>query len=339
MARESSVIRALSLLALTFFCTACLGEAYKLDQQELRRLASIPEVERGSEVRGTQLFGRGDHPQPERREPSSGEVAAGTIVVGAANLAAASRARRRRRGNGSRNSARAAGTGLAIVGVAVVLSAVAVVGGVIALGIEEGRRFEGSLELHPTHRLHLRRARTGHLMWRDVRLTELTPELAEWADSAIVDERDGYIERLFRAPLDRRGAFTSIYGAFGGVEGTQWGGGIRLHAGVFPIQHLGLVAIVDFGGGGRQLHTRLGGEVQAFAPALARMHLGAYVESGSLRTRRRDDGLGAQTSAFVGGGAIVQLDVMTRMSFDMRGGMWWAPDGIRPTFSVGFSVY
>lgn len=240
------VIRWISALLIGLACPACLGEAYKIDQQELRRLATQPTEERGSEVRATQLFGQGDHPRTESQRRNrelprnaGAEVAGASVVVAAALVEAGQRRRARHGGSrnggsrdrgsrngGSRNgSGGAAGTALAVGAGVVILAGVTVVGGVLALGIEEGRRFDGTIEMHPTHALYLRRegTRSRRPMWRNVRLTDLTPELAEWADSAVVDERDGYIDELARAPLDRRGLFTSLYGGFSEIEGTQWG--------------------------------------------------------------------------------------------------------------------
>lgn len=185
----------------------------------------------------------------------------------------------------------------------------------------------------------------GRRQWLSIRLDQLDPELASWADGARLDGREGQVHGISRAPLNRRGFVLDssiMLSSLDVLEGRRdFGGGARIGVGGFPIRYLGVLAFADIQGASDIINTRVGGELQGFLPPLGRLHLGLYGEAGWLRSRRdiSDEETQRRARAFGGGGLLLQVDLTTRMALTMRGGLWSADRRAFPTFGLGLSIY
>lgn len=173
---------------------------------------------------------------------------------------------------------------------------------------------------------------------------DVSPEVAAWADGAILDPDEGRVFQLGRAPLNRRGFTLAASGAGGQLEALApegvWGGGVRFGIGGFPIHNLGVQIVTDIQGATGLLNVRFGGELQGFAPALGRANFGLYFEGGIARARRTEESRDfVEASGYYGGGGIFQVELTTRLSFDVRGGFWTTQGRFYPNFGAGFSIY
>lgn len=173
---------------------------------------------------------------------------------------------------------------------------------------------------------------------------DVSPEVAAWADGAILDPDEGRVFQLGRAPLNRRGFALAASGAGGQLETLApegvWGGGVRFGIGGFPIHNLGVQIVTDIQGATGLLNVRFGGELQGFAPAMGRANFGLYFEGGIARARRTEESRDfVEASGYYGGGGIFQVELTTRLSFDIRGGFWSTQGRFYPNFGAGFSIY
>ncbi|MFT5356486.1 MAG: hypothetical protein ACI9KE_003711 [Polyangiales bacterium] len=242
---------------------------------------------------------------------------------------------------GGGGGGRAGGAAIAIV----IVAAYAVGAGILALAASEGARYDGWLQIDGYHRLHLYQNRPGgDRVWIGVPVMDVSPEVAAWADGAILDPSEGRLFQLERSPLNRRGFAISAHGSgsqlYAVTPERVWGGGVRAGIGGFPIHHLGVQVITDIQAATGLLNVRFGGELQGFAPALGRANFGVYFEGGLLRAvRQEEDRELTEMNGYYGGGAIFQVDLTTRLSFDMRGGFYTGAGNVYPTFGAGLSVY
>lgn len=222
---------------------------------------------------------------------------------------------------------------IAIVGA--VLAVVAVAGGVVAVAVTEGARHDGWIAVEPKQTIHLYRDDGA---WLSIPAYALEPELAAWADGAVITEADGDVTRLDRAPLNRRGFTLGFEGGLLGLEGGGIGGGARLSAGGFFHRLVGLQGFVDFAIDDPRSRVRYGAEAQVFVPPIARLHLGAYVQGG--RSVARDAEADTRGAApFLAGGGLLQLELTTRLALHARGGVWLDGRQLRPEVSFGIVVY
>ena len=223
----------------------------------------------------------------------------------------------------------------------------------MVLAASEGARFDGWVEVEPDHVLHLYQHQPWNAprprLWIDVPVADISPEIAQWADGAVVDPRDGPLAELVRAPLNRRGFTFAANGSasrlydvdLGGPNtGDVWGGGSRIAFGGFPVHWVGLLAVLDIQGASSRLNTRFGLELQGYLPPFRRMGLGFYGGGGVIRARRDElDTAYIESGGYYEGGGILQIDITTRLAFEMRGGVWLRDDEVMPTFGLGFAVY
>ncbi|MFK7998425.1 MAG: hypothetical protein AB8H86_02470 [Polyangiales bacterium] len=358
--------------------TGCLGSNYRIRSSELDRIAHQPRSERGAVLHATQelSFGPGNISD---NDPAATQHMSILVARAAAREAGAAIVRRTPRLRISRGSdaqvqlrapaPRAEPSGGGAIGgrtsrpsgggggggsgvrdgraalVIVAIAAVAVSAGVLALALSEGARYDGWLQLDGDHPLHLYRRRpTQPRLWVSVPVMDISPEVAAWADGAILDPHEGRVFQLGRAPLNRRGFVLSAAGTGGRLEALApervWGGGVRFGIGGFPIHNLGFQVVTDIQGATGLLNVRFGGEFQGFAPALGRANLGLYFEGGVARARRTEEDRDfVEASGYYGGGGIFQVDLTTRLSFDVRGGFWSANGAFYPSFGAGFSIY
>lgn len=322
-------------LIVAFATSGCLGNTYQIPKRELAELAQTEPERRGDRVRVIQQFVTADDP------PESGvRVHAGATVV----VDPGPRRRRRVSSGGAGPS----GGGGDIAKAAkedskywIVVAALAAVG----LAATEGARFDGWAQLHPMHPVHL----FGPFGQYDVvPLAQLHPEDAAWAHEAVIVEQEGPFRPLERAPLNRAG-FT--YSMLMGVaeqpsaDGTE-GLGFMSHIqfGFFPAHEVGLQ--FDIGLGFRD--TELGDTIfdGRYSIELDYLPLTTGVLSGGvfgqvgLGTRLEDgvDG-GDRSGILLGAGAIVQLELTTRLALTARAQASRFYESNVSDFSLGLSIY
>jgi len=221
---------------------------------------------------------------------------------------------------------------------AVATAAVAAVG----LTATEGSRYDGWISLAPQQPLHLD---LGDLGVQTVALDQLTPSLAEQAESATVNDDEGWgFYRLGRAPLDRRGfAFRFELGTSSrtlqGVAAEGFTSQIQL--GYFPWRHVGFLgsALLGFGqdAAGRSFFAnQLGVEAQAFLPALSVFHLGGFSSLGSRGISA--EGAAGTSQSVLNLGALLEIELTTRLALTARAGWAFANRQAEGLGSRGFSA-
>ena len=238
------------------------------------------------------------------------------------------------------------GNGDAVLVVVIVVVAVVVA---VALVSSEGVRFDGYVAMSPDQPVHLRDA-SGEKT--TISVGELSSGWVDGAVEAKVMDDEGFgILRLDRAPLDRRGGTFKLDSgtiAFDVAGVPAVGPAMNVQAGYFFTRRLGLLANLGLGGVGvpQGLVPRhaLGLELQAFPLALGPLHLGLFGNGGMALTKV----LVGPTPAYisgpsVGGGALAELDLTSRMALTLRAGadlakldQVWTPAGL---LTAGVAVY
>ncbi|MCB9635373.1 MAG: hypothetical protein H6721_24910 [Sandaracinus sp.] len=351
------------LLFAATFLGGCLQSTYQIRSDELERLAQLPPEDRGERIRAVQeLATRPDeapvddvtvegpnaivavavaariHETRCRLHGCGPEVLVPTPVPGVHVAVDPTRGRGGRGGRGSSLGESSSGDddsiGAAAVAAAVVAT-VAVAGVVVGVAATEGARHDGWVGVSMDHPVHLY---TDDGKWLTVPAYAIEPELAAWADGAILDGSEGRLDELERAPLNRQGLTLGMEGTMLGLGQDTYGGGARLSAGGFPHRLVGLQLFVDFGIHDPASLVRYGGEAQVFAPGLGRLHVGAYLQGGNAV--RRDAALDVRDARpFVGGGGLVQVELTTRLALQLRGGVWGGHGEAVPEVGLGLAVY
>jgi hypothetical protein len=314
---------ALSLVAATFG-SGCLASTYRIPHGELQTLAQTAPAERGKKVRVVQNVGDQDDPPGATRVESSTTV----IIVGDGGHSSygGGSGGGRASGNGVRpggghgpSGKLAADDGKAWLGFAAVVA--------VALAATEGARYDGWVAMHPMMPVHLFGPNGEYMV---VPLAQLTPELASWADHAVVRETEGPWSEQGRAPLDRQGFTYSLLfvsaqmPSFNDDKTAGFQGHIQL--GYFPVQQFGLQ--LDIGLGSRQnemglslFDGRYALEADIYPVQIGPLHAGLFGQVG--KAQRIEDG-GPEnrdrSGNLFGGGALVQLDLTTRLALTARGG-------------------
>jgi hypothetical protein len=314
------------------FTTACLGNHYRIPKQDLVQLAQTDPQQRGERVRIIQGFGYDEGPPPAPRVGGSTVV----VVHGGARVGGP----RARRGPGFRPSKLAkakkddAKVWIAIAAIAAVAAATT-----------EGMRYDGWAKLHPMHPVHLYDP-WGNYTW--VPLAQLTPELAMSSRKAWVRSREGPFIPLGRAPLNRVGwtySLTMGAGEFVSVRDEQHAGFMsHIQFGFFPVQHVGI--LLDFGLGWAQnqvdetvFEDRNALEIQILPVSAGRIHGGAFGQLGA-GYRLEDGATGSDKSGFFfGGGAMLQLELTTRLAITGRAGMTRIYGANSTDVTLGVSIY
>jgi hypothetical protein len=359
----SSFVRGATLLA-TLLLVGCLQTTYHVRSDELARLATLPPEDRGERIRSVQeLSTRPDTPPADDVElhGPSGIVpllvaqrihATRCQLVGCRGVPAPTPTPVRLRAtpvggssggsvssgsgssSGSSSSSSSGDDSIGAAAILAVIASVAVAAGVVVVAATEGARHDGWIGVSMDHPIHLY-TDDGH--WISIPAFALEPELAEWADGAVIDASEGNLAELERAPLNRRGLTLGFEGTLLGLE-DGYGGGSRLSAGGFPHRLFGLQLFVDFALRDPLALVRYGAEASVFAPGLARLHLGAYVQAGNAVYR--DAALDRRTPGFfVSGGGLVQIELTTRLALQLSGGVWAGHGDVRPEFGLGLAVY
>ncbi len=361
--------RLLSLaLATLVVGTGCAAQSYQIPATELQRLSVAPPETRGARVLVSQEIGGtvtnsaetvgpetdiilvpriyigGTYTRGERRGGYSGGGGGGSVGGGSVsgpNSSGGGGGGKGGVGNMKLGSGAGDGKAAAVVVVAAAVLALFVIAGI------EGSRFDGWVQMHPMHPVHLigkdGSQTTVPLAWLD-------PQAVSWADKAIVKPYEGPWLQLERKALTR-GATYSMYGGSGSSRSVagdvNFGPSFVIQAGYFPIQQVGIVANIGLAWrenqfGGILYDSRYMAEVQALPLVLGPIHVGGYAGAGLAY--RWEDVPGATIEGNNGsmaysGGAMLQLDIHTRLALTARFGMVSAHDDRMTDMLFGLSVY
>ena len=243
---------------------------------------------------------------------------------------------------------------------AIVMAIVAVVianGIGVALAIVEGRRFDGWARVQPEQRLLL--VTSSGSQW--LPLSALTEHDAAIAERAVIVDEEANVQRLDRAPLDRKGfsyEFELGSARLNTAAGTRdFGFASRTGIGYFPTQTLGLLfaSQVAFGDadetrkGGAIFNGRIGAELE-FLPVRAwRVHAGLYTElGGALALQDLPDRTHSWSGLYAATGFLAQIDWTTRLAVNLRCGIAALPAhpasaftqrNYVPELTLGIAVY
>ncbi len=236
-------------------------------------------------------------------------------------------------------------------GDAVLVAIVVVVAVVVAIGLvsSEGIRFDGYVAMSPEQPIHLRGANGQE---ETIAVAELSPEwVARTVEAKVMDDEGFGLRRLDWLPLDRRGATFKLDSgtiAFDFAGAALAGPAMNIQTGYFFTRKLGLLANIGLGGGaaagGLVPRHALGLELQAFPLAWGRVHLGAFGNGGMGITEVLVGSTPTYvTGPSVGGGALAELDLTSRLALTLRAGgslakldQIWTPAG---QLTAGVAVY
>jgi hypothetical protein len=308
------------------------------------------------------LEGGGDGPQPERRAPAPhgaphptatshawrdpGRAAPPAGGQATGHSSGGSGSGGGHWGGGGLGGGSGGGNGDALVLLAVVALAVGVVVGVCLVS-GEGIRFDGYVRMAPEQPIHLK---DGAGQTRELPLAALSADdVAATVEAKVMDDEGFGIERLDRVPLDRRGGvFKLDSGAttFGLGPTTFSGPTATIQFGYFFTRKLGLLANIALGGASDDQgvvvtrHT-FSLELQSLPLEKGRLHAGGYLDAGfALAGTTTNDVVSGPAG---GGGALVELDLTSRMALTLRAGAnlahlddGWSPAGAA---TIGVAVY
>ena len=365
--RQIAVVLAASVLA-----TGCATNSYTIPGTELQRLAATAPEARGQHVRVVQDVQESD---VDQAQPVSG--GAEVMIFPEPNVYGPERGRYYAGGGGgwSGGSWSGGGGGVHVGGVShggpgvksggggghglgslgsgggdgkaeaiAILAAAAVV--LVAAAAIEGSRFDGYANLHPMMPVHLV-GRDGQqtvmpLAWID-------PQTAAWTDHAVVRDNEGPFQSLERAPLDRRGWTYAMLGGAGtykSVDGsTGTGTSTAIQLGFFPEQRIGVVGTVFFGWRDNAVaqtlfESRYTLELDAYPVQAGPLHLGVYGGGGGAQRWEDYPGVdGNEGTVALLGGALMQLDINTRLALTARLGVTQAHSETMKDAMFGLSVY
>jgi len=303
----------------------CLSSTHVIPRADLQELAREPPEERARHVRVIQGFQSADQP------PSAPAVGVETAIIVAPGPPLPI-------GRPGRPSAKASADEAKLW---IVLAALTAVG----LAATEGARYDGWVAMHPMQPVHLYGV-DGSYTW--VPLAQLDPPTAAWAAKAFVREEEGPPwQKLERAPLDRAGGTYSLLLGGGGLVDND--GALRpgflahIEFGIAPIQEL--VVLLDIGLGIAEapdrtlFENRDAVEMQVFPFAgLRPFHPGVYGELG-IGYRTEDDPDSRSTTIYAGGGALLQVELTTRLALTLRAGVASAYDQVGGELLAGVSIY
>ncbi|HVT07374.1 MAG TPA: hypothetical protein VHO67_07940 [Polyangia bacterium] len=349
---RSAATSLVTLVAFLPLAVGCTSNEYVIPHQELARLAATPPQQRGARVRVVQELGdrRGD-PVPmtvPAVPPGDGELAQDpaervdvqiNLSGGGSGDGSSSAGGSRAHVSGGPSFHGGSGHGVSAGhgggggggggnGDAALVVLVAVIAVVVAVGLvsSEGVRFDGFAAISPAQPVHLRAADGRQAT---VPMADLTPDwVAATVEAKVMDDEGYGIQRLDRAPLDRRGGVFKLDTgtiAFNAAGTASVGPAMNVQAGVFFTRRIGLLASLGLAGasagGGSGLIPRhaLALELQTFPLQAGRFHLGIFANGGmALSERIANDSLVAMTGPSVGGGILSELDVTSRMALTLR---------------------
>lgn len=335
--RALAVVLAASLLG-----SGCAVNSYKIPPDELARLARTAPEERGARVRVVQDIVASEVPAAP---VVSGQTQ--VVIVPQANVSVGVHGSHRAGFGGSRFGGLGKDSKSAAIAFLFMAATALVTAAVI-----EGSRFDGYAQLHPMHPIHLIGHDGGYTV---IPLAWLDPGAVDWAETAVVRRTEGPWLELDRAPLSRQGL---AYGMFGGTgsmrsadgsvaNGAAW----TVQLGYFPTQELGVLASVFFGWRDNELRatlfeSRYTAELQYFPVQVGILHAGLY--GGGGLAHRFEDAIarpggvivaGDESTGALTGGAMLQLDINTRIALTARLGVAFAHHEQMHDAIIGVSVY
>ncbi len=306
--------------------TGCLSSTHVIPREELHRLATVPPEQRGQHVRVIQ-GGPGAETPPE-----APRVGVSTVVVVAPGPVWSPPAYRPR--PTAQSSADEAKWWIVVAAVVAV-----------ALVFTEGMRFDGWVQLHPMHPIHLF-GPNGEWTW--VPLAQLDEGAAAWAQKAFVRPSEGPWTELEHAPLDRVGFNYNLLFGSGEVpasDGSRRAGFLaHIELGYFPHPFVGI--LFDIGLGWRTnagftdvFQSRWALEIQALPLQARPLHAGLWGEVGA-NYRLEDVPDGFDRSSFLAaGGVMLQLELTARLALTGRAGIALIDDDKALEATVGVSIY
>lgn len=341
-------MRLLSVFLAASLIGGCAANSYRIPTGELERIANTPPEQRGQKVRVIQEIGSGTVTnQTETVGPN-------TQIIFVPQINISTGPRYNRGGGGTVGSGGRFGSGAKIGGgsgsdgkaAAIAIIVLAAIGLFVVAGVE-GSRFDGYAQLHPMHPVHLIGKDGSYTI---MPLAWIDPQAAAWADKAIVRPDQGPWNQLERAPLWRTGPSLSMYagtGLLSSADGTTApGAAFTIQGGFYLNQHIGIMGDIMFGwrnneDNGVAFESRYMLELQAMPLQLGIVHLGGYVGGGwayrfedQVRDRIGNNGSEAYTA-----GAMLQLDINTRLALTARTGVVAAHGERLGDLLFGLSVY
>lgn len=348
-----------SLLGLTLASTGCLSTSHRISKGELMKLSQIAPEQRGQKVRVVQGLGHQEGP------PRADRVQSNTVVVvhspiwvngtphhhaheSSATSSTNTGGGTVGGGGGPHSSGSSGGSQLAKgkkeSGKALIILAAAAA---IGLAATEGARYDGWVGLHPMHPVHLYGPFGGYTV---LPLAHIDERTAAWASHAYVRSTEGPFQRLGRAPLNRQGFTYSVLLGGGQVPAigvddldplTGFNGHIQF--GYFPTKQIGIqldlgMAWADDDLGETVYISRTALELDAFVAQAGPIHAGLFGQVGVAS--RFDDGIQFDdNSNLLGGGALLQLDLTTRLAITGRAGVTRAFQEAASEATIGLSIY
>jgi hypothetical protein len=178
-------------------------------------------------------------------------------------------------------------------------------------------------------------------------LAEVTPEVAQWSNRAVIRSVEGPWQPLGRRPLDRQGFTFSLLMGAGEIAllGDDPSAGFLSHIqfGFFPHHMVGIQADIAYGwdediNGATIFDGRYSLELDAMPLSAGRLHAGGYGQVGVAY--RSDDGLRHDDQdTLLGLGALLQLDLTTRLALTLRAGQTWVHGESLSELTFGVSIY
>ncbi len=326
-------------LAIAVLCAGagCLSNSHVIPKNDLIQLSQQPVEQRSQQVRVIQGFmSEDDPPEAPYAGRSGGGGSVGVVVVTDTHHThshGGAPAPRPRPGTAAAKADKAEAY--------VILAAIAAVG----LAFTEGARYDGWVRLHPMHPVHLW-GPNNEYTWRP--LAQIDPQTAAWARKAIVRPQEGPWMELGRAPLNRVGltyAMTLGYSELPSELGNQEQGFLsHISFGFFPQQTFGVLFDIGLGWGRNDLgnaivDSRYALELDFLPLAAGKLHAGVYGQAGIAG--RFEDGVAdaADRGTILGGGAMAQLELTTRLALTLRGGVTHFFSESNADVGIGIAVY
>ena len=347
VAFRSRVIAA-SVAALLIGSGGCVSNAYQIPHKELTVLAQTAPEQRGNDVRVIQEINDASAPPAQR-------VDGGTVYVGPDVHIGAGWSSGGGGGGGYHGGSRSPIGGVGKMGgagndgkAAAIAFLVIAATALVMVAAVEGSRFDGHAQLHPMHPVHL----FGYDgSYRVMPLAWIDPQTASMTEKAIVRDSEGPWRELGRAPLTHQGWSYSMYAGSGSLRSIngekELGPAFSVQAGYFPTEQLGVFGNVFFGWRDNVVNetlfeSRYTLELQTFPVKAGPLHMGLY-GGGGLAYRFEDGSKLARTqdpeSLALTGGAMIQLELQTRLALTARFGTAYAHDERMTDIMLGLSVY
>lgn len=332
--------------------SGCAANSYKIPTSELQRISTLPPEVRSQRVLVSQEITASDvgpaQPVSETTEVIFiPEVRVGGTYSGGYRHGSGVSTGTRGGGGGVPKLSGGGSDGKAAAIAVIVLAAVALV----AVAGVEGSRFDGWVRLHPMHPVHLVGKDGSQAV---MPLAWIDPQAAAFTEKAIVRPNEGPWLQLERKPLTR-GATYGVYGGYGSSRSVYGdvnaGPSFVIQGGYFPVQQIGILATVelmwrDNRYNGTLFESRYLAEIQALPLVLGPLHAGVY--GGYGFSYRWEDtpvgtiegqGKGNDGSRAMTGGAMLQLDLHTRIALTARMGVVSSHGDKQTDALIGISVY